>query len=435
MAGSVFPRILLDTGDYRCGNLGDVAMLQVAVSRLEELWPNALVRVLTEDPRALAKHCPSAEPVACAGRDAWFSDKNLLGRVHALLPGMLSRQLVRGKDFIRSRWPTGLEALLRVRAKLGGTSSEETASFLNALSTTDLVGLSGAGGMMDGARAWSLGFLSLFEAALRRGTPTVMFGHGFGRVEDRELVAKAREILPRVDLICLREGRNGPRLLESFGVPSSKWLLTGDDAIEPAYEARATSVGSEVGVNLRIGARAGVDRSAFVGIGPVLQQFARTRGVPLVGIPITVSPSKSADSNTIREFLERDSGTDESLSAVDTPREVMERVSRCRIVVTGAYHAAVFALAQGIPAVCLAKTEYFVDKFEGLAAQFGVGLVILDPSASDFPARLAFEMQKTWEAAPSWRAELLESAVRQIAASREASRRIKEMVVERQAIA
>jgi colanic acid/amylovoran biosynthesis protein len=211
--------------------------------------------------------------------------------------------------------------------------------------------------------------------------------------------------------------------------------LTGDDAIEPAYEARATSPGSEVGVNLRIGARAGVDREAFVGIGSVLQQFARTRGAALVGLPITVPPSKSADSSTILEALEGGPGTDESLSDIDTPRKVMERVSRCRIVVTGAYHAAVFALAQGIPAVCLAKTEYFVDKFEGLAAQFGGGLVILDPSTGDFPARLAFEMQKTWEAAMSWRAELLESAVRQIAASRKAYGRIKEVVVARQAIA
>ena len=46
---------------------------------------------------------------------------------------------------------------------------------------------------------------------------------------------------------------------------------------------------------------------------------------------------------------------------------VIERVGECRVVVTGSYHGAVFALAQGIPVVALVKSPYYVNKMAGLA--------------------------------------------------------------------
>jgi colanic acid/amylovoran biosynthesis protein len=428
MAKSAIPQILLDTGDYRCGNLGDVAMLQVAVSRLKELWPSAVVHVLTEDAAALAKHCPSAEPLPCVGRDAWFSERNLLGRVHVLLPGVVSNQLVKSKNAIRRRWPAGLEMMLRGRARMRGASSDEIRSFLGTASAADLVALSGAGGMTDQTRAWSMGFLNLLEMANCRGTPTAMFGHGFGRVRDTELLARAKPILSRVALLCLRESQNGPPLLESLGVHPSRWSVTGDDAIEPAYEARPMALGSALGVNVRIGARAGVERAALDGVRPVIRRFAETRGVSLVGLPITVPPSKCDDSSTIREFLGDGADAAGNLAPIDTPRKVMEQVSRCRLVVSGAFHGAVFALSEGVAAVCLGKGDYVLDKFRGLADQFGGGLVIVDLDTVDFPAQLDAQIQNMWEAAPSWRAALLDSAARQIAAGRGAYRRLKEIV-------
>ena len=51
------------------------------------------------------------------------------------------------------------------------------------------------------------------------------------------------------------------------------------------------------------------------------------------------------------------------------PRAIIKRIGRCRVVVTGSYHVAVFALSQGIPAICLANSEYYEIKFRGLADQ------------------------------------------------------------------
>jgi polysaccharide pyruvyl transferase WcaK-like protein len=431
MAKSAIPRILLDTGDYRCGNLGDVAMLQVAVSRLKELWPNAVVHVLTDDPEALAKHCPSAEPLPRMGRDAWFSEKNLLGRLHDFVPRVVSNRLVGGKDVIRRRWPTALELMLRVRAGMRGTSSEEVRSFLDAASAADLVALSGAGGMTDHTKTWSMGYLNLFEMARQQGTPAAMLGHGFGRITDSQLLAAARRILPQLDLVCLREKRNGPPLLASLGVNPAKCRVTGDDAIEPAYQARAAFPGQAIGVNVRIAPHAGVDRSILGRLRSSLFRFAQAHGASLVGLPITVPPSRCDDSGSIRELLGERGESTSSLSTIDSPQEVMREVSKCRIVVTGAYHAAVFALSQGIPAVCLAANEYVRTKFQGLAVEFGGGLHIVDPGVADFPSRLEARMHETWETAPSQQPQLLRSATRQISDSRRAYAEIREIVTSR----
>ena len=55
---------------------------------------------------------------------------------------------------------------------------------------------------------------------------------------------------------------------------------------------------------------------------------------------------------------------------------LIEQISRCRLVIVGSYHAAVFALAQGVSAIGLAGNAYYLQKFEGLAAnQFGLRAV------------------------------------------------------------
>jgi colanic acid/amylovoran biosynthesis protein len=116
----------------------------------------------------------------------------------------------------------------------------------------------------------------------------------------------------------------------------------------------------------------------------------------------------------------------------DTPAGVIKQVSRCRIVVTGAYHAAVFALAQGIPAVALARSPYFLDKFRGLRDIFdgGCEVVLLEPDNLD--ERLYKAMTAAWESADRLRAPLRNAASTQIEASQAAYRRFAEIVLPRE---
>ena len=71
-------RILVGTGlnqgtaEYQ--NIGDIAMLQVAVARVAELWPDAEILVLTDSERDLDSLLPASETALTLWR------RDLVGR-------------------------------------------------------------------------------------------------------------------------------------------------------------------------------------------------------------------------------------------------------------------------------------------------------------------------------------------------------------------
>ena len=118
-----------------------------------------------------------------------------------------------------------------------------------------------------------------------------------------------------------------------------------------------------------------------------------------------------------------DDESDGGLS-LDTPLKVITQTARCRIVVTGAYHAAVFALAQGIPVVCSTNSPYYLAKFQGLKDLFSMGCEIVILSEPDFPGKLATAIEATWNSAEDVRLPLLQASHCQIEGSRRAYQRL-----------
>lgn len=422
-------RVLVECGDYRCGNMGDVAMLQVTVARLGELWPGAAIRVMTWDPERLARYCPGVEPVPGRGRDTWLADRTLLGRLHGVLPKAASRALVRSRHAVRRRWPGAIDLALRVRGALPVDVAQDMEAFRSAVDTADLVIVAGAGGITDHAHRWAMPVLEVLEMAVRRGTPAAMMSHGLGPLAtDDQLRQRAREVLPRLDLIALREQLLGKPLLADAGVDPQRVRITGDDAIEPAYRARHSALGESVGVNVRLSSSSALDASICDALRPVLHVFAKERGAAPVPLPIDAS-----DVDSIRTLLSGFPGEVNDHGAIDTPAALIERVSRCRIVVTCAYHAAVFAASQGIPVVCLAKSSYFLGKFRGLADQFGEGCSVVALDEDGAIARLRREIDRAWDCAAAMRPSLLDAATRQIAAGRRAYQDVAQLAASRAA--
>ena len=74
-------RILIVPSTFDCLNMGDVAMLQVAIARLTKLWPAASIQVLTQRPSTLVDYCPGVQPLPDIGCRAWFVDRDLFGRL------------------------------------------------------------------------------------------------------------------------------------------------------------------------------------------------------------------------------------------------------------------------------------------------------------------------------------------------------------------
>ena len=106
------------------------------------------------------------------------------------------------------------------------------------------------------------------------------------------------------------------------------------------------------------------------------------------------------------------------------PAEVARRVGRCRVLVTGAYHLAVFALSQGIPVVALTSSAYYDDKFLGLGEMFGQGLTLIRLDDPDLEPALTAAIDQAWRVAPGVREPLRDRARLQIEASRAAFDRV-----------
>lgn len=101
-----------------------------------------------------------------------------------------------------------------------------------------------------------------------------------------------------------------------------------------------------------------------------------------------------------------------------TPEDLVTAIAQCRAVITGSYHAALFSLAAGVPAVCLTKSPYYDAKFGGLAALFPGACRTISLGAPEAPARLEAAVREAWQLPPAARAAAAATA----AALRDAGR-------------
>jgi colanic acid/amylovoran biosynthesis protein len=149
--------------------------------------------------------------------------------------------------------------------------------------------------------------------------------------------------------------------------------------------------------------------------------------VPLIPLPIAIHLG-TRDDLAIKQLLigfdERSDGGE----SLDTPLKVIKQAARCRVVVTGAYHAAVFALAQGIPVIALAKSDYFAKKLLGLEDQFGEGCQTVLLTEPDLPRRLQSALEKAWQNAEKLREPIQTATLRQIELSRRSYGRLQGLV-------
>jgi uncharacterized protein involved in exopolysaccharide biosynthesis len=242
-----------------------------------------------------------------------------------------------------------LKLLAEERQRSGGLSPDRAVSG-EALRQEGQLGTEYATELLDS--------LSLGQ---RWGAVTAMLGQGMGPLEEPKLRNRSRVVLPRVDFISLREELAGRPLLSALGVSPERLLTTGDDAIELAYQVRSPTWGNGLGINLRASDYSGVDGTVVARLRPILQAAAREYGAPLIPVPISRVPGEE-DARTIHRLIAEDATPiEEAIAAtlqIDTPLKVIEQLKQCRVAIVGSYHAAVFALSLGIPAIGLARSAY-----------------------------------------------------------------------------
>lgn len=399
-------------------------MLQIAVERLARLWPEASIDVITDDPVRLRACCPQARPIDAFGRRLWFEDHYFTHTFHRLAPESVSGRAAELERRLRRRWPLVANRIIRARASVRRDDVAALREFLGAVSAADVVVSTGAGALTDAFAPLALSILDLLETAKRRGAVAALLGHGVGPIEDRVLLRRAQAVLPSLDLITLREGRAGLPLLESLGVPPSRILVTGDDAVELAHRRAADGVlGRGLGVNLRVARYSSVEPAMVDGVGAAVREAASRHDAQPVPIPISWHP-READAAVIDRLVGGRGGPAPAARGI----EVADRIRRCRVVVTGSYHAAVFALAQGVPSVGLTSSGYYDVKFLGLRDQFEEGLEVVRLDDPGFAPRLVAAIDRAWESADEARPRLLRLAERQVEQGRAAYRRLHAIV-------
>lgn len=409
-------RIVVESGNFGFHNMGDVAMMQIAVERIGELWPSAQVEVRTRRPDLLANFCPRAVAVSGEERDAWLSSWDLAIGLRQKLPAPLSRALTNFEKAIWLKIPRAMDCAARAKSSLLRRKFIPPETFRRRLQSADLLIVCGTGLLTDDFAEFAVPLLDEMEVALRTGVPVVAFGQGLGPISDPLLLKRAQAVLPRLELISLREGRSGPRLLGALGVPCSKILVTGDDSIELALKHRPSSSGSSIGVNLRIAQYAGTNDETVSKLSGALIAVAKNTQRSLVPFPISLHENES-DLKTGEKLLGSHWKPTESLRS---PEDVIRLIGGCRIVVTGSYHGGVFALAQGIPIVAIVQSLYYEQKFEGLQQQFPGGCRILDLRMPLTSKEIENAILAVIDSAETTRESLLAAAARQVELSRHA---------------
>ena len=416
------PRLLVEPGSYAMLNLGDVAMLQVCVDRLRALWPTASIGVITEAPDRLARYCPGVEPVALSGQQEWFGHPWAGGAYWPSLPAARRAPLERLARRVSDRSPRAARLAVRAQLLAREPSSDQLREFVGWLLRADAVIVSGRGGTTDVFLEDATQVLELVHTATALALPTAMFGQGLGPLDDETLRTLARDVLPRVDVLTVREQRAALPLLEGLGVPTERVAVTGDEALELVHRLRSeTDDRPAIGVGLRLSGYSGMGESTAREIGRRVRDAAERHGADLRPITISLYPHE-ADERSLRHVLDGQAGN------ATTPEEAIAEAGRCRVVVAGSYHAALFALGQGVPVVGLSATPYYEAKLEGLAELFPGGCTVVSVADPDFGHRLTAALDEVWEAADRQVPALMAAAERQIAAAWRAYGRFAETV-------
>ena len=438
-------RILIDQVVYDQRNIGNVALLQTAVNRFSGLWPEATIEVLTEAPFSLRLYCPNVRPVSVFPSHNWSDQAGKNKKyLHELLPIQLIRILLELRENNALHWSGPIINSLRrklfdaredsqppVSATPEKISRTETitshldSDLSQAVENADILVASGGGYMVNTFNPGRLyTVLERLGQGIRMNKPTVMVGQGVHRLRNPILVKKAKEVLPLIDYIFIREKVLAPKVLSELGVSPERVVMTGDDAVEMAYNARKPIWGHEIGVSLRVAIFTDVHIVDHIEtIRSVLHEVANKYKSRLVALPIS-HDREEMDVEYIRNLINGYPNRSITWLKYESPLDIIKRIGHCRVVVTGAFHPAVFALSQGIPVVGIAKSRGYHAKFMGLADEFGAGCQIIDLNGAELKEKLAYALSIAWENAEQFRPHLLEVAERQTRIGKNAYRQI-----------
>lgn len=395
-------KVFLQQGGHEFANLGDLAMLRVAVGRFREHFSGCDIAVLGTPDVDASRYVDHVSTI----------DVNCIPRL--LGPGCLfgrhSQGLGSSDSLLVTRYPFLMRGVV-LRHWIRGKPCAPLAKFIRTLMNADIVACAGGGYLADEFSFMVEWTAWLLLVAQRLGKRTALFGQGVGPLRNPRLRFLLGRVLRNVEVLGLREPIYSPHIAEELGVPRDKYVVTGDDAVELAYVAAKATMGRKLGVNLRRTKYAGTSQETENRVSRVISQITAILQTETVVVPIGFD---DRDHEVGARLGGRNHNCLDQLDVADA----ICLASKCRVVITGSYHAAVFALGQGIPAVCVVASEYYRQKFNGLAALFNSGCIVVEANSMVFQTELLNSVVSVWNRAEELRPQLLLAAKAQIENSR-----------------
>lgn len=377
-------------------------MLTTIVQRLRSRYASPRLRVITNDPEGIVALDLQLEPVVVGDRSLWQV-------THALGIPAGNAAALRLDDLLPQRVPTDYQALL---AEINPEAAAARQLWLQTLDESDAVFLMGGGYFTDAFARHATQLLTTVAEGVRRGLPTFIVGCGFEPISEPRFQQIARDVLPHVRIIACREATTSPSVLTSLNVAPEQFVITGDDAVELAYNVRPATLGDRIGISLRDHSYNPVDDEQYRILRQVLETFANEKRAALQPVPI--SNYLPNDMEAIQQILPENVRTSDNGSPLNTPERLIGEIAHCRIMIAGSYHAAVFALSMGVPAICLARSSHYQYKMSGLLSMFGInpGERLITFDNIHFAERLREMLQQVWAGAEAER-PLLQAAARE----------------------
>jgi len=353
-------KLMVDQSGYGLGNLGDRAMLEVALARCSA----NKCRVIAHDHVLLREFAGKAELVDMSGLEEWRRTYNIFGGLHRALPKATHQTLRYLEYVLRSKFPYLSYRYIVWRLRAKGPEAASLEVFMSQVLESDALIVTGGGFINDSFPRHAMLVLSLCQLFLNMGKPVGVFGQGIGPLNDPHLKKMLADVAQRATVFGLREGLYGPALLKSLGVSNARVVTTGDDAIELAICEDASVRRTSIGINIRVAPYSGISEDVATLILQSLEKVAKEVDSPLIAVPI----SWNAGDSDVLSLSSID-----STSSLDKPwstEQLVDCITDCRVVITASYHAAVFALSQGCPVIAMSGNGYYDAKMRGLADQF-----------------------------------------------------------------
>lgn len=378
-------KFYVENGSFHLRNLGDVAMLERTLSEIRRTHPDSIRFVPTSDPGRLRLIDADAVPVM-SHHDPWKSvlrdwqrqkGKKLFSRLMrtSFREANRRRKYVAFLNDIRHLRPE--EIIIHVR-------NPSLRSWLQTVTSCDAIVSCGGGLVNDWFPENGKRILETIGYAQVVGKPTAMFGLGLGPVDTSYLKYLSRRVLPHLTVLSLREPTG---IADLFGIfrKTPNHIISGDDAVLITSELSA--VRSSIGVSLRGAKHAQLPKGVLTEIGKQVVAIAARENLKVQPLPVYLAES-DGDLATFSKCEVPSHVIENDGTHIDQVQQLIECIRNCRVVVTGTYHAAVFALSCGIPVVALASSKYYHRKLGGIMAQFGERTAPLDMGRTDFSERL-----------------------------------------------